>query len=273
MSKYSINCDNEGEFSLIKERVQRISGQPHQQGGALPRKTKYGDAPGLLPVGDYADMLVDPKDYKEVIQDCHEKKLFPMYHQNRTWAPPGFRWTQNGLNYCWSWSGIAAFMDLQAREGKRKLGDELLAPVTMGWLVNWRNAGNYLEDFIRGMIERGCATASCVPRPHSTSYKQYTDGWEETALQNRLAKDSVFDTDSRNMLQHALSVLHTGTAGYSAWNRLSHAMSVDGLIWDETKYNNVIWVVRNSHDEDDYIEMHGRNAEPDEFFGLNASRT
>jgi len=265
-----IDCDLPWSMSAAEKNL-GITSEP----GVLPRLHAYGTTQSLeaelQPYGDYADKLVDPKDFKEVIQRCHDLKIFPMYHQQRSWAPPGYRWSQNGLNYCWSWAGIAAFMDLLAREGKLKVGDEILAAVAMGFTVGWRNAGNYLPSLIKGLKERGCPPISFVPDEHSTRYRNYKDGWEEAAMNNRLAPDGVFDCDPRNMLQHAVTGLQTASGGYAAWNRLSHAMSVVGLIWDESKYNNVRWVIRNSHDEDDFIEMTGRNAAPDELFFLNAS--
>ena len=164
-------------------------------------------------------------------------------------------------------------MDLQAREGKRKAGDDLLAPVSMGYLVGWRNAGNYLESLIGGLKKHGVAPASCVPDEYSRNPRGYADDWEEQALKNRLAEDGVFDCDPRNMLQHALTVLRTGSPCYGAWHSMGHAMSVVGIRWDETKYQNAIWLVRNSHKEDDIIEMHGRRAQPDELFGFNSTVT
>jgi len=268
MSHKIIDCDNDAQWAKLKQVVACGYGP-----GALPRKTKYGSAPGLKPVGNYPDMLVDPKDLKEVIQHCRKHKLFPVFHQHKTWCPPGDLYTQNGTNYCWSFAGGAAFMDLQAREGKRKAGDELLAPITMGWIVKWRNVGGHLETFIRGMQDRGMAPLSCVPHQHSRDYRRYADDWKEQALKNRLAKDSVFDADPRNMLQHAVTILRTGTSGYAAWNHMGHAMSVVGMKWDESKYNNVIWEIRNSHYDKDVIEMSGRRAQPDELYGLNASVT
>jgi len=243
--------------------------------GVIPRKTRYGDVDAVgIPFGDaFPDKLVDPKDYKEVIQHCHDEQLFPVYHQQSTWAPTDYEWTQNGLGYCWTWSGTGDLMNCQAREGKRVASDDRLAPVSMGWLVNWRNKGNYLESFIRGVQERGIAPASYVPNQHLTNPRTFKDGWEEAAMKNRLAPNSVWDCNPQRMLQHCLSQLKLGVSLYSAWNRLYHAMSVVGMLWDESKYNNVTWMVRNSHKEKVPILMSGRNAEPDESFGFNSTLT
>jgi len=237
--------------------------------GALPRQTRYGDAPGLVPFGAaYPDKLVDEADYKEVITHCHEHKIFTLYHQYNSWAPEGFRWNQNGLGYCWAWGVTAAVMDCRAREGRETV---LLAPVSLGWLVNWRNRGNYLESAIRGARERGIAPAEYVPDPHSLSHRSYRDGWEEAAMRYRLGE--TWDCDPSRMIQHAISVLATGTPLYIAYNWWGHALECCGIRWDERERYNVVWQIRNSHNEDDLIELTGTRGVPDEAYGVRATLT
>ena len=251
-----------------KELRDTSPGVPGER-GALPRRTVYGDAPGLIPFGEaYPDKLVDPKDFKEVIRVCHEKQIFPVYHQHATWAPPGFKWDQNGLSYCWTWGGAAGLMDCRAREGRPTV---ILSPVTMGWLVNWRNTGNYLDSWMKGATERGIAPMEYTPDPLSLNYRSYKAGWEEAALQYRLAE--AWDTDKATMLQHALSVLATGTPLYIAYDWWGHALQCCGLRWDETVKDSVVWQIRNSHNEDDIIEMSGARAVPDEAYGIRATLT
>lgn len=258
MNVIHIDCDRNFKLPNMK----RFS-----RPGVLPRKTRYGDAPELIPFGEaHPDKLIDPKDYKEVIAECHAKKIFPIYHQRATWAPPGVKWNQNGLNYCWSWAGIAAFLDLLAREGKPT---PLLSPVTMGRVVGWRNVGNYLEHFVAGLKKYGVAEMRFTPDPHSLKPRTYLEGWEDNALEYRLAE--AWDTRKADMVQHALSILATGTPGYAAWNHLGHAMEVVSVEWDERQVNNLRWIIRNSHNEPDVIVMTGRNAVPDELIGLRAS--
>lgn len=244
--------------------------------GVRPREelgTKYGDAPGLIPFGEAEpDKLVEPEDYKDVIEDCIRRQVFPIYHQYDSWAPPGFRWNQNSLNYCWAWSPVAALMDARAREGKPTV---LLSPVSLGWTVNWRNDGNYLESAIAGLKERGVCEATFTPDMHSRSYRQYKPGWEENALQYRLEK--AWDLDNRNkatMIQHAISVLATGSPIYMAYNWWGHALECCGVRWDESiSYEHLVWQIRNSHDESDIIEMSGSKAVFDEAFGFPATFT
>jgi hypothetical protein len=237
--------------------------------GALPRQTKYGSAPNLIPFGEaFPDKLVDPADYKEVIQECHDQMIFPMYHQKAAWGPDGFQWNQDGLGYCWTWSGTGSVMNCRAREGKPTI---LLSPVSMGWLVNWRNRGNYLESFIEGAMERGIAPMEYTPDQHSMDYKNYVKGWEEAALNYRIAE--AWDSDTDSMIQHAISILRCGVDGYIAYNWWGHALSLVGVRWDESVANNLVWVIRNSHDEDDFIELTGSKGIPDELYGIRATLT
>ena len=262
------DCDIES----VREKLRGTNVVDKHGFASLPRKSVYGSAKGLVPYGEaYPDSLVAEADYKEVIQHCHENQIFPMYHQNATWMPTGNKWNQNGLPYCWAWGMTAAVMDCQAAEGKRDSSTELLAPVSLGFCVNWRSRGNYLESAIQGVVERGIAPASYIPDQHSRSYKDYAEGWEDAALANRIPEDSVWDTDPDNMLQHALSILRTGRSLYIAYNWWGHALSCVGLIWDESQKNNVIWVIRNSHNEDDFIQLTGSRGVPDEAFGIHAT--
>lgn len=240
--------------------------------GALPRRTIYGAAPDLIPFGEqYPDKLVQPTDYKKVIAQCHEQQIFPLYHQRAAWAPPGFRWMQNGLNLCWAWSAVAALMDLLAREGKPV---PLLSPVTLGWLVNWNNRGNYLESAIKGLMQRGVAEMKYTPNQHSLRYRDYEEGWESNAMQYRLGE--VWDADNGStakMIQHSISILKTGTPMPIAYNWEGHALELCGVRWDERQVNNLVWQIRNSHNEADIIERVGKKAVPDEGYGYRATLT
>jgi hypothetical protein len=240
--------------------------------GVLPRITRYGDADAKgKPVENTTVKLYDPSDYKEVITRCHEQKSFPMYWQKRTWAPDGFRWNQNGIGYCWTWSGTAGMMDLRAIEGKDTVR---LAPVSMGFLVNWADRGNYLESYIEGAQEIGVAPASYMPgediNSHDRNYRNYKDGWKDARGSYRLGE--VWDTDTRNgdarTIQHCLSILAYGRPLYIAYSWWGHALECIGLLWDETKKNNLVWVIRNSHNETKPIYLDGNRGVPDEAYGF-----
>jgi len=240
--------------------------------GVIPRRTLYGHTPNLIPFGEaFPDKLVDPKDYKEVIAWCHERKIFPMYHQQATWGPKGFRWNQNGLNYCWVWSLAGAMMTCRAIERKPTV---VLSPVAAGWTVDWRNVGNYLEDAVKAVRERGLPEMRYTPNPHSRKPSTFLEGWEENALQYRLGDTWDTPNDSiASRIQYMISILKTGTTIYDAHNWWGHATSVVGVEWDESQKNNLRVIERNSHDEDDLIELTGDRAIPDEMIGICSSLT
>jgi hypothetical protein len=172
---------------------------------------------------------------------------------------------------CWTWSGTAALMDCMAREGKPV---PLLSPVSMGWLVRWKNEGNYLESMIGGLKERGVCEMRFTPRMHTPDPKTFLEGWEDNALLYRLHE--AYDADNSTkakMIQHAISILNVGIGGYIAYNWWGHALELVALRWDETQANNLVWVIRNSHDEDDVIELTGNRGVPDELYGLRATKT
>jgi hypothetical protein len=263
-------CINADEQAYILQQNTRRRFPSEEGTGFKTRRTSYGNCVGAVPVGNYADALVDPRDYKETINYCNREKIFTMYHQQNTWAPDGFRWNQNGLNYCWAWGITAAMMDQQARINPGNI--KLLAPVTMGWTVGWRNKGNYLEDALQAVIVRGVAEASYVPDPHSLNYREYKAGWEDNALLHRVPEDGFWDLQRSNMIQHAISVLKTGTSLYVAYYWWSHALEVVGLRWNEREKNNLEWILRNAHNEDELYLMTGDNAIPDEAIGIREKK-
>lgn len=237
----------------------------------FPRRTRYGDSDalklGLDPVESVPDVLVTKDAYKAVIADCHARQIFPMYHQHASWAPVGFQYNQNGLGYCWTWSGTGAVMDVRATEGKETV---LLAPVSMGYLVGWANRGNYLESFIEGAKNDGiCPAINGDVNSHQNSASTWA-GLSDKRKLYRLGQ--VWDTNPKAgddvMIQHCLSILAYGRPLYIAYNWWSHALCCVGMRWDESVLNNIVWVIRNSHNESDLIELTGSKGVPDEAYGF-----
>jgi len=218
---------------------------------------------GLVPMLDYPDKLVQPEDYKEVIRHCHEHKIFAMYHQEASGVlKPG--WSQGRSNLCWAYSLTVATMDARALEGQPPVR---LSPWSLAWLVNWRNQGYYCDRAIAGARQRGIASVGFAPE-YELNPRDFKDGWSQDALNYRPTE--WWDTrwlSEESMVQQCLTILATGRPLYGGYNALSHAMEPCGLLWDETQRNNVIWIVRNSHDEPEPIEMVGRIGVPDEVYG------
>jgi len=248
--------------------------------GFLPRHTRYGDdlavnKQHLYPVEDKVE-LIQWADLKEVLNRGHLLELMPMYHQARSWGPPGFRYNQNGIGYCWTWSGTACMMDLRAAEEKTTV---LLSPVSMGYLVNWQDRGNYLEDYISGARNTGVAPISHVDGDINSTDRNprnYVDGWETERKKYRL--NEIWDTNARAQDNGKTIVLHCATILattarpiYIAYNWWGHALELVGMRWDESKKNNIIWIIRNSHNENDFIELDGSRGEPDEAYGFVSS--
>lgn len=261
------NTDNpEDVRKLLKIGPQTLDGTPQ----ALPRKSIYGtpeaERMGLVPLLDYPDDLVEPADFKEVILHCRDRKIFPLYHQ----AASGVfddGWDQDGYGYCWAFGATASLMGCRALEGQKPVR---LNPFSLGWLVNWRNAGYYLDSTIKGMRERGVASEEYTPvqAPRPSSFK---DGWEQDALNYRTSEwwDTRYQSEVY-MLRQTLTILRTGVAGYIAYNWWNHALELVGLQWDESERNNVVVEAMNSH-RDGVIFLTGGRAIPDELYGPRAS--
>jgi len=241
--------------------------------GFIPRRSRFGDASNILmPLGSYDTIQpIAWDELKDVIEAAHKNKTMPMYHQNDTWAKEGFRYNQNGIGYCWTWGGTAGVADCRAAEGKDTV---LLAPVSMGYLVGWKDRGNYLESYIEGVQKTGVASADYVDgdiNSHNRNPNSYKDDWEEDRKQYRL--DQVWDTDARNgdrtMILHCATILaKTARPLYIAYNWWGHALECVGMNWDESKQNNVEWIIRNSHNEPDFISLDGSRGVPDEAYGF-----
>ncbi len=242
--------------------------------GALPRRTRYGrdDAwdLGLTPIDQSALDVIAWADLKANIERAREKKAMPVFHQHDKWAPPGFQSNQDGLPYCWAWSACATMMDVRATEARDTV---MLAPVSLGWLVDWKERGFFLDETIRGMRERGITTAEYVGGDFNSTnrnHRSYKEGWEKEALKYRL--NEVWDVDTgrgdRYTIQQAATILCAGRPLYIAFNYWGHALMCTGMRWNESKKNNIEWEIRNSHNEPDVILMDGDKGVPDELYGF-----
>jgi hypothetical protein len=163
-------------------------------------------------------------------------------------------------------------MDCEARAGQGPV--KLLAPNSLGFLVNWANRGNYLNSMIRGLKERGACEASYVPNLHSRDPASFKSGWEENALEHRLGEAWDLDNSSKRMMvKHAITMLCAGCPLYVAYNWWGHALMITGVIWDESLPYNVKWVLRNSHNESNVITMSGDRGVPSEAYGFRSPRS
>ena len=210
------------------------------------------------------DVLIPEGGYEEAIEYAHAQQIFPQYAQNNSWAPEWFQYNQNGLGYCWTWGGTACCMDLQQIHCQDVIK---LAPVSMGFLVGWANRGNYLESYIRGARETGiCAAIDGNINDH----RNRSSVWDSQPRPVRL--DKVWDIDTRSgddkAVQMLLSCLCYGCPIYIAYNWWGHALEMVGLIWDKSKPRNLIYVIRNSHNESDFILLEGNKGIPDEMYAM-----
>ena len=262
------NTDIAADLEALKEmRVK--AGLPREFKEVKERRTKYGEPAayeaGLIPLDDVPDVLIPKDSIEDAIEESHILQTLPMYHMHYTWRPVGFRYNQNGLGYCWTWSGTGCMMTCRALEDKDTV---LLAPVSMGYLVGWGNRGNYLESYIKGAREDGVCS---VPEGEDiNSTNRSSSFWEQHKGTRKLYRlDKVWDVNTRSgdstTLQHCASILSYGRSIYIAYNWWGHALELAGLkmvngVWQ--------WIINNSHNEDDFIILTGSKAVPDEGYGF-----
>lgn len=247
--------------------------------GVLPRRSHYGhdDAYelGLKPIHESSLEVLAWEDLKEAITKSRADQTMPVFHQKDTWAPDGFRSNQSRLPYCWAWSATSTFLDLRTMEGKDTV---MLAPVSLGWLVNWYSRGFYLDETVAGIKKHGIAPADYVEGGFNSMNRDprtYKDGWEEVRKDFRL--DEVLDintrrVDDRFIIRQAATVLCAGRPLYMAIHSMGHAMMVTGIGWNESRYLNIEWDVRNSHNEPTTLLTHGERWVPDELIGFMSSK-
>lgn len=233
----------------------------------LPRRTRYASpearAMGLIPFEEYPDAIVPWEAVPEVIARCHEEKIFPLYHQERTGLLNP--WDQDGYGYCWAYGLTAAVMGCRAVEGQEPVR---LSPFSLGWLVGWRNRGYYCDAAIAGARERGIAPVDYVPE-YSLDPRRFKSGWEKKARLYRPREwwDVATRTDSKIVICQSLTILSAGRPPYLAYDWWGHALECVGLLDDGGE---IVWQLQNSH-ADGVIEIAGRRGIPDEAYGVRAT--
>lgn len=255
----SYNTDDPVDVAALKSKKVRPDFPE-----VLPRRHVYGSMEafddGLIPVEAVPDVLIDEGDFGDALKVSHEQQTMPIYHMYDSWRPKGQQYSQDGLGYCWTWSGTGCMMTTRAVEGKDL---QYLAPVSMGYLVNWRNAGNYLSSYIKGAREQGVCPAADWSEVNSTN--RSSRYWDEVNQRAKYRLDKVWDTSSRDMTRHCLSILCYGRSLYIAYNWWGHALELVGIRMDGRTME---WLISNSHGESDVIVLTGGRAIPDEAYGF-----
>ena len=234
---------------------------------ALPRQELYGSpaalAQGLEPVESVPDILLQPDQYVDAVAHANELQVMPIYHMYHTWRPKGTRYNQNGIGYCWTWSGTGCLMTTRALEDKDTV---ILAPVSMGYLVGWADRGNYLNSFIQGARDQGICPAV---DGNFNDLRRSKAVWDAVGRRNEFQLDQVWDTRSSDMVKHCLSILCYGRSLYIAYNWWGHALELVGVRYEGSTLQ---WLISNSHNEDDVIVLTGSRAVPSEAYGFISTK-
>ena len=263
----SYNVDDEGDCDLL---IAQSPTGSYNEVWERDRE-KYGYcSPELLndygiPGFDMIDRnkrfaLIDPSEYKQRIEYAHAQQVMPMYHTYK-WRPKGFKYNQNSLGYCWTWSGTGAVMTCRALEDKEMIH---LSPVSMGYLVGWANRGNYLSSFVKGAREDGICPGDLNSQDRKSS------SWPMEGDRKRFRLDEVWDLNDGNMIQQCVTTLCSGRSIYIAYNWWGHALELVGLRYNGSTLE---WIISNSHNEDDFIILTGSRATPSEGIAIVSTKS
>lgn len=236
--------------------------------GILERTVPYGSpearALGMVPIEDTLDVLIPWDDMKERIDEANRKRQMPIHHLEAANHAPH---NQARTKYCWAY-GITLCLEvlrLMENQPYRRLG-----PASMGWIVDWRDRGHYLSSAIKGMWERGVASAEFC-KDGTTDRRTFKTGWEDDALNHKLHEWTDTDSsDDEHMAQQCASLLVAGLPLYEAFNWWKHALARVGVVWDTKERYNLRWIDWNSHG-DGRIEMTGSRGIPDEAYAPRVS--
>ena len=254
---------------------------PQGYQGVLPRRTRYGhdDAYelGLITIEESGLEILAWADVKEALDRSNEQQTQPQYHQvaEGSWADDDFKSDQDGLSYCWAWSAAATLSDLRAMEDKDTV---ILAPVSLGELVGWKNKGFYLDETASHLKKFGIAPASSVDGDFNSTNRNpnsFSDSnWKTTRLDYRLEEVidiNTYRVNDEMIIRQLATILSAGRSGYFAINSMSHAMSICGMEWSPSSYMSIKSKVRNSH-RDPMLTVEGERWIPDEVICFSSTK-
>ena len=246
---YLIDDNNYGE--LVERCYQRTDGLP----GLLRRdydKIPFGKMPYTKPFVE-AVPIIPQAEWEPRIKAMQGKFIRNLY----TGTPAED--SQNGLNYCWSFSLAQAIKGQRNVDGQPHVD---LCPESLGRDVNWRNAGNYCGNAIAAAAKYGFCDRSFSPKRYSLSPSTWKAGWETEALNHRVLEWYELGV-SGNMWAETVTALLLGHGVYFGINWLSHAMWYSAL---EIVNGKIAAFTPNTWDEGEEMLLTGSKAVPDEAY-------
>lgn len=204
---------------------------------------------------DWTFPLVPKADWEQAIRYAHEHQSMPAYHAYQ-WRPKGQKYNQNGLGYCWTWGGTGSVMSTRAKEDKELI---FLAPVSMGYLVGWRNEGNFLGSFLKGARDDGICPAKTQNLQGMNNHTNRASEWPMQGERQRFRLGDSIELSPDNMQQHCVSAILNGHTIYVAYMWWGHAVELVGYRYQSGELQTLI---SNSHNEEDLIVLTGSRAVP-----------
>jgi hypothetical protein len=231
--------------------------------GCYPRLTPLGEVEGArLYRGDEDFPLIPEEEWKERIEDMTERRAWAQDRYDD--LNPRHKY-QNGLGYCWTYSGGQSAEMLMAVQNRPYVE---LAPETLGGAVNWRNSGYYIDRALSYWAKHGMATREYIP-DHEINPKRFKEGWEQNALLCVPTESIDFGYGDREYLWH-VAVSMTLTGIFVPWIGLDwwrHAITYGKLVIDGGE---VCPYTRNTHKRGDDRIIKGSRKHPDSLVCIRA---
>jgi hypothetical protein len=230
--------------------------------GCYPRETPLGEVDGArLYRGEEDFPLVPEEEWPERIEEMTAKRLWPQDRYDD--MNPRHKY-QDGLRYCWIYSGAQAAEMTMACQHRKYVE---LAPESCGGAVNWRNSGYYIDHALSYWAEHGMASRAFCP-DHVITPSKFKDGWEDDAELTVPTETIDVGMDREHNWRMACSMLFTGIlvpwTGLDWWR---HAVTFGKLAIERGE---VVPYTRNTHARDDDRILTGRYKYPDSLVCIRA---
>jgi hypothetical protein len=137
---------------------------------------------------------------------------------------------------------------------------DLLAE-SLGGAVNWRNKGNYCGAAIKYASEHGICDRSFSPKRYDLDPSTWKSGWEAEALNHKPLE--WWELGQQNMRLETGTALLLGYSVYVGFNWASHAMSLQELQFDGSKFS--VWTPNTHGSGQDWL-LSGSRMIPDEAY-------
>jgi hypothetical protein len=129
----------------------------------------------------------------------------------------------------------------------------------MGYLVGWRNEGNYLGSFLKGARDDGICPAETQSIGGMNDHRNRSSIWPMGGDRELYLLGDSIELNPDNMQQMCVSACCNGYTIYVAYMWWGHAVE---LVAYRYRGGELQTIISNSHNETDYYVLTGSKAVP-----------